>query len=101
MRDSYDSGSLFPILAIAVVFAVAKLSAKLGMLTSKNADTVSKVLAVIGGLSYALAFEIVRSFGPVIDLAIRILMGGVVAGALWLLLLVGIGGATSDDREEK
>jgi hypothetical protein len=101
MRGPYDSGSLFPIIVIAVAFVIAKVLAKLGIATKENADTVAKVLAVIVGITYAATFEFVRSFGPIFDFFLRITFGTMVGGLLWIFILVGVGGAISDDETKK
>ncbi len=99
MRDPYDSGSLFPIIVIVVAFIIVKVLAKLGIANRQNADTVAKVLAVIVGITYAATCEFVRSFGPVADLILRIAFVAMVGGVLWIFILIGVGGAVSDDKE--
>lgn len=101
MRDPYDSGSLFPIVVIAVAFVIAKVLAKLGIATKENADTIAKVLAVIVGVVYAATFEFVRSFGSIIDFFLRLAFGAMVGGVLWLFILMGVGGAVSDEDAKK
>ncbi|MCC4118531.1 hypothetical protein LLG90_24535 [Aromatoleum toluclasticum] len=101
MRDPYDSGNFFPILVILAAFVVAKVLAKLGIATKQNADTIAKVLAAIVGITYAATFEFVRSFGPIADFFLRIALGAMVGGVLWVFILMGVGGAVGDDEKAK
>lgn len=101
MRDPYDSGSLFSVVVIVAAFVIAKVLAKLGVATKQNADAVAKVLAVIVGITYAVTFEFVRSFGSVADFFLRIAFGAMVGGVLWVSILMGVGGAVNDDEKQK
>lgn len=101
MRDPYDSGSFFPILVILAAFVIAKVLAKLGIATKQNANSVAKILAAIVGVTYAATFEFMRSFGSIADFFLRISIGAMVGGVLWVFILMGVGGAVSEDEEAK
>lgn len=96
MGDPYSIGTLAPLLFSIVVFLVAKLFAKLGLLHAGNAGRATKLAAVAVGVVYAVLIDIAPRHSLALEWAIRAIGGAFVATVLYIFLVMAIGGAVAD-----
>lgn len=99
MSDAYQDGVWFPILLVAVAYVIGRIMVKLRILTNDNFSGVAKWLSISIGAIYALAFDPVRSFGSA-DVFIRMGAGVMVALAIWVFIVIGIGVSLPEQPEK-
>lgn len=99
MTDAYQDGIWIPILLIVAAFALGKVLAALGVLTSQNFDTTSKAVSAAVGILYALLFNQANNFGAVAWI-ISIGAGVMVAVVSWVFIVMGIGASLPVDFQK-
>ena len=97
MRDPYDSGSLAPILALIVMFVVAKVLVKAGLLKRTGVDRFAKGTGVLAAIAYMASFTPVKSFGPVIDFVVIGGTSAILGVVVFYITVMAAGGATDDE----